>query len=120
MGKNPIVLLMMFLLELALLAALGYWGWTQHTGILQILLAIGAPVLAAVLWGVFRVPGEPGDALVAVRGWVRLLLELGLFAVAVILLASAGQTTAAAIFGSLLLLEYAVSYDRIRRFLTEK
>jgi hypothetical protein len=98
---------------------LGYWGWTQHTGILQILLGIGVPVLAAVLWGVFRVPGEPGDAPVSVRGWVR-LLELGLFAVAVVLLASAGQTTTAIIFGGLVLLEYAVSYDRIRRYLTEK
>lgn len=120
MSKNPIVLLLMFLLELALLAALGYWGWTQHTGILQILLGIGLPVLAAVLWGVFRVPGEPGDAPVSVRGWVRLLLELGLFVVAVVLLFSAGQTNAAIIFGALVLLEYVVSYDRIRRYLTEK
>lgn len=120
MSKNPIVLTMMFLLELAMLAALAYWGWTQHSGLLQILLAIGAPVLAAVLWGVFRVPGEPGDAVVPVRGWVRLLLELGLFAVAVGLLYSAGQTTAALIFGGLVVLEYVLLYDRNIRFLTEK
>jgi hypothetical protein len=120
MSKNPIVLLLMFLLELAMLAALGYWGWTQYTGILQIVLGIGAPVLAAVLWGVFRVPGEPGDVVVAVRGWVRLLLELGLFAVAVALLYSAGQTNAAIIFGGLVVLEYVLLYDRNLRFLTEK
>jgi hypothetical protein len=117
MSKNPLVLTLMFLLELALLFALGYWGWTQHEGIARILLTIGLPLVAAVLWGVFRVPGEPGDAIVAVPGAVRLLLELGLFALAILLLASAGQTTAATLFGGLVVLEYALSYDRIRRFL---
>jgi hypothetical protein len=120
MSKNPLLLTLMFLLELALLAALAYWGWTQHEGILRVLLAIGLPVGAAVLWGVFRVPGEPGNAPVAVRGLVRLALELGLFALAVILLLAANQTNAALIFGGLVILEYGLSYDRIYRFVTEK
>jgi hypothetical protein len=120
MSKNPLVLTLMFLLELAMLAALAYWGWTQHEGLLRVLLAIGLPVIAAVLWGIFRVPGEPNDAVVAVRGIVRLVLELGLFALAVILLAASNQPTTAAIFGGLVLLEYGLSYDRILRFLREK
>ncbi len=120
MSKNPLVLTLMFLLELALLAALGYWGWTQHEGLLRVLLAIGLPLVAAVLWGVFRVPGEPGDAVVAVRGLVRLALELGLFALAVILLAASNQPTTAVILGGLVVLEYALSYDRILRFIREK
>jgi hypothetical protein len=120
MSKNPLLLTLMFLLELALLAALAYWGWTQHEGILRVLLAISLPVGAAVLWGVFRVPGEPGNAPVAVRGLVRLAIELGLFALAVILLLAANQTNAAIIFGGLVILEYGLSYDRIYRFVTEK
>jgi hypothetical protein len=120
MSKNPLVLTLMFLLELAMLAALAYWGWTQHEGLLRVILAVGVPLAAAVLWGVFRVPGEPGDAIVPLRGIIRLLLELGLFALAVILLLAANQPTTAMILGGLVVLEYALSYDRIYRFLTQK
>lgn len=120
MSKNPLILTLMFLLELAMLGALIYWGWTQHEGLLRVLLAVGLPVIAAVLWGVFRVPGEPGDAPVPVRGFVRLALELGLFALAVMLLFAADQPNTAIIFGGLVLLEYGLSYDRIVRFIREK
>ncbi len=46
-----------FLLELCALAALGYWG--VHTGsgpVTKPALGIGAPLLAAVLWGLFAAP----------------------------------------------------------------
>lgn len=46
-----------FLLELCALAALGYWG--VHVGggpLAMTLLGIGAPLLAAVLWGLFAAP----------------------------------------------------------------
>jgi hypothetical protein len=46
-----------FLLELAALAALGYWGFHVGRGVpAKILLGIGAPVLAAVVWGLFAAP----------------------------------------------------------------
>ena len=46
-----------FLLELAALAALSYWGFTGPSGIAaRVLLGIGAPVLAAVVWGLFAAP----------------------------------------------------------------
>lgn len=63
------------LLELAALLALGYWGWTTHAGLAAVGWAVGLPVLAAVLWGTFRVPGDPGDAPVAVPGTLRLALD---------------------------------------------
>jgi hypothetical protein len=49
-----------FLSELAALAALAWWGWTvpDSTG-LRIVLAVGAPLVAAVLWGVFAAPRAP-------------------------------------------------------------
>ena len=46
-----------FLLELCLLAAVGYWGFkTQSSWLMKILCGIGLPVLIAVLWGMFIAP----------------------------------------------------------------
>lgn len=116
MGQNPLNLAFRFLLEIVALLALAFWGWTQHTGVLRILLAAGTPALAAVLWGTFRVPGDAsasGRAPVAVPGWLRLLLELAMFAAAVWGLRDAGATTAAAVLGLAVVIHYALSYDRV-------
>ena len=116
MGQNPINLAFRFLLEIGALLAVGFWGWTQHTGLLRVLLAVGLPLLAAVLWGTFRVPGDAsasGRAPVAVPGWLRLLLELVLFAAAVRALNASGASTAALIFGLAVVIHYALSYDRV-------
>ncbi len=41
-----------FLLELAVLVALGYWGFhTNSPPIFKVTLGIGAPLLALVVWG---------------------------------------------------------------------
>ena len=114
MSKNPINLAFRFFLELAGLFALGYWGWTQHEGILRVLLAIGVPLIGATLWGVFRVDNMPGKAPVRVPGWVRLLLELAYFGTATLLLFAANQPTGAAWFGALVVLHYLLSYDYVR------
>ena len=46
-----------FVLELCLLAALGYWGFQlEQSWPVRILMGIGAPLLAAVLWGTFVAP----------------------------------------------------------------
>ncbi|MCI0714312.1 MAG: YrdB family protein, partial [Chloroflexi bacterium] len=75
MSKNPLNLALRFFLELAALYAMGYWAWTQNEGLLRIVLTIGLPLVAAAMWGVFRVPGDPKDAPVAIPGWLRLVLE---------------------------------------------
>ena len=116
MSQNPLNLAVRFLLEIAALIAIGYWGWTAGQGALRYVLAIGAPLLAAALWGVFAVPGDrsrSGGAPVPVPGWIRLLLELGMFGFAVWGLYSTGTTTAAWILGSVVLVHYGLSYDRI-------
>jgi hypothetical protein len=100
-ANNPFVLASRFLLELAALFALGYWGWTQHAGVLRLLLAIGVPLVAAAAWGTFRVPGQHGKGLVAVPGPVRLLLEFVFFA------------AWALVFGVLVVAHYAASYDYV-------
>jgi hypothetical protein len=117
MGQNPLNLALRFILELAALAAIGYWGWTWGDGALRYILAIGLPLLAAALWGTFRVPGDAsssGNAPVAVPGLVRLLLELGFFAFATWGLYTSGATLLAWILGGLVLFHYLISYDRIR------
>ncbi|RPI96306.1 MAG: DUF2568 domain-containing protein, partial [Chloroflexi bacterium] len=117
-SNHPLNLLFRFVLEMAGLFAMGYWGWTEHDGLMRYVLAIGLPLLAAVLWGTFRIPNDPGPAPVTVPGPVRLLLEVVFFAAAVILLAAAGRTTAAIVFGALILFHYLISYDRVRWMLT--
>lgn len=114
LSNHPLNLLLRFLLELGMLAALGYWGWTQHDGILRVLLAVGLPVSAATLWGIFRVNGDPKDAPVVIPGVLRLLLEWGLFAAAVAALWAADQTTAALVFAALVVFHYAISYEHVR------
>ncbi|MGE5463471.1 MAG: YrdB family protein [Syntrophothermus sp.] len=50
-------LLVRFLLELCMLAAVGYWGFKTHSSwALKILLGIGLPILIAVIWGWLMAP----------------------------------------------------------------
>jgi hypothetical protein len=114
-GSNPLNLGLRFALELAGLAAMGYWGWTRPGGFLRFGLAAGVPLIAATLWGVFRVPNDPGKAPVPVPGVVRLALEIAFFGFATWGLFNAGAVTLAWIFGLVTLFHYLISYDRILR-----
>lgn len=109
-----------FLLEIVALAALAYWGWAANQGVLRVALAVGLPLFAAALWGTVRVPGDPGDAPIAVSGPVRLLLEVSLLSLATLLLVLAGLWSLAAVFGLLVVVQYATSVDRIRRLWTRR
>lgn len=114
MANNPVNLALRFLLELVGLFALGYWGWTQHGGLYRWLLAAGLPLVAAVLWGTFRVPNDPGPAPVPVPGWVRLLLEATFFTAAVLSFYASQKPAWAMIFGLVLVFHYLISFDRIK------
>ncbi|WP_405716132.1 MULTISPECIES: YrdB family protein [unclassified Streptomyces] len=49
--------LLAFVVELAALAALAWWGFATGDGVAaRLLLGIGAPVVAAVVWGMFAAP----------------------------------------------------------------
>jgi len=116
MSQNPVNLAVRFLLELAMLFSLSYWGWVRHAGAWRYILVIGLPTLAGFLWGTFRKPGDKsasGKAPVPVPGWARLLLELALFGIGLWGLFDSGAATAAWIFGIVTLVHYLVSYDRI-------
>jgi Protein of unknown function (DUF2568) len=63
-----------FILELCALVALGYWGFKAGgSPITKLALGIGAPLLAAVVWGTFLAPRA------AVPRLLSLVLELGVF-----------------------------------------
>ena len=117
MGSNPANLAFRFLLELAAYMAIGFWGWQQADNIvLKIVLAVGLPIISAVLWATFAVPNDPsrsGKAPVPVPGWLRLILELAFFAFAAWAMFDLEFVTLSRIMAVLVLIHYALSYDRL-------
>lgn len=116
MSSNPLNLALRFLLEVAALVAIGFWGFSQHADIWRFVVGLGGPLVAAVLWGTFTVPNDPsrsGKAPVPVPGILRLVLELVVFGFAAWALYDAGGEMLAIILASLTIIHYALSYDRI-------
>ena len=122
MAYHPLNLALRFVLELAALAAFASFGWQLADGVaFQWLGAITLPVVAAALWGVFAVPGDPsrsGGAPVPVPGWFRLTLEVGFFSAAALAIHAANTPTLAVAFAAVTALHYAASGRRIRWLLT--
>jgi hypothetical protein len=92
MGSHPPNLALRFLLEMAALVAIGYWGFDQHSGIWRFVIGIGGPMLAAVLWGTFA-------------AWA---------------LYDAGSTLLAELQAGITIVHYALSYDRVAWLLRTK
>lgn len=116
MASHPINLILRFLLEITALVAVGMWGWRQSDGWLRFVLAIGLPIILAAIWGTFAVPDDPsrsGSAPVVTPGIIRLVIELGFFALAGWAFYNMGFSKVSLAFGIVVLLHYIVSYDRI-------
>ncbi len=89
-----------FLLELLILVILGYWGFkTGTTPATRTLLGIGSPVLFAVVWGILM---APKSTMQLSPPWFY-IVEVVLFALAILALYSAGKTNLAIAFGALYL-----------------
>lgn len=119
MGNHPVNLALRFMLELAALYFIGRWGWVRFYGVWRYVFAIGLPLIAATIWGVFRVPNDGGAPVVQVPGAIRLLIEAVFFGFATWGLFDSGATTTGWIFGGITLLHYILSYDRIQRILKQ-
>jgi len=84
-----------FCLELAALAGLAVWGWKTGPDGVNVVLAVVAPLAAAVLWWLFVAPKArrpQADPL-------RLLLELAVFGGGTLAFAAAGLETSAVVLG---------------------
>jgi hypothetical protein len=115
-SQNPVNLGVRFVLEMVGLFAIGLWGWNQGEGVMRFVLALALPVVAAVIWGTFRVPGDAsasGRAPIPVSGLVRLLIEILFFDFAAWSLFTV-EPIFGWIFGIAVLVHYAASYDRVR------
>jgi hypothetical protein len=113
MNSHPVNLAVRFLLELTALGIFAAWGWQQGQGWQRWALAIGLPLAAAAIWGIFRVPNDPGPATVAVHGLVRLSIEAVFFGMAVWALNDLKAEKWSWAMLVILLVHYTVSYDRI-------
>jgi hypothetical protein len=88
-------LLIAFLLELAVLASLVYWGFNAGTNLaLKLAAGIGLPVVFGVLWGMFAAP----NATWALHGVARLVFEVVWFGSGAVALASADLVVLAGVF----------------------
>ena len=81
-----------------------------------VVLAIGLPLLAAMIWGVFGTLGDTrgqGGAPVPVSGKVRFVIETGFFVLATLAFAAGGAPDVALVFGVVALLLHIIGYERM-------
>jgi hypothetical protein len=84
-----------FILELIAVGAFAYWGFNASDNTLvRIILGVGAPLAMIVVWGSYLAPRSARR----LKGPVLSIATLIIFGLAAAALASAGQTTAAAVF----------------------
>ncbi|MGI9667262.1 MAG: YrdB family protein [Acidimicrobiia bacterium] len=120
-GFHPANLAFRFALEIAALIAIAFGAYSLASGPFAWAIAVALPLVAAVAWGTFNVPGDrsrSGAAPVPVPGVVRLLIELDVFLAAVFLLWFAAPV-ASIVLACCVVLHYALSIDRIRWLLSQ-
>ncbi|MFC4146426.1 YrdB family protein [Micromonospora mangrovi] len=102
---KALLLTLVFLLELAMLAAAGWWGFTLDAGWpVRVAAGIGAPLLIAVVWGVFCSP----RAAVSLPAPAKLAVQVACFVTAGLLLALAGHPVPAVLLVALWAVDTAV------------
>ncbi|PPG54986.1 4-amino-4-deoxy-L-arabinose transferase [Rathayibacter sp. AY2B7] len=93
-GPNAIL---RFLLELVALATFALWGFASWDLPWNIVLGIGAPVVAALIWALFLSP----RAVLAIDVYGRSLIELLVMGAAALAWLHLGQPVVAIVFGVL-------------------
>jgi hypothetical protein len=89
-----------FLLELCMLAAVGYWGFKTQSGWgMRLMLGIGLPLLIAVVWGLFVAP----RAVYPLSGLPHLVLALILLGLGAVALFASGHPTLGWVYAIILI-----------------
>ncbi len=115
------MLVVRFLLELVAVASFGVFGWRAFDGPWKFLLVVVLPVVAAVVWGAFAVPGDPsrgGQAKIAVSGSARLVIELSVLGGGALALQTAGLPHWGLALAVLVIVYHVLAYDRVVWLLT--
>ncbi|MEV4220964.1 YrdB family protein [Nonomuraea sp. NPDC049725] len=100
-GANMVL---MFLLELGVIASAGYWGFTlQAHWAVKVVAGLGAPALFIAAWALFGAGGG-ANATFPLTGAGRVVLEILWFGGGALALYAAGQARAAAVFAALFVL----------------
>jgi hypothetical protein len=96
-----------FFLELAVLAALGYFGFSTGQGALtKIGLGIGLPAVAVVVWALFGAP----QAMWRLQDPWFLILQVAFFGSAVVALFAASQRVLGVVFALVFVVNLALIY----------
>lgn len=95
-----------------LVALVGIFGGTWSASG-SVVVAAAIVLVAAMVWGVFRVPDDPGPAPFAVPGPLRLVIEAAVFAGGVLGLAVAWGPVPAIPMAVVLLVHYATTPRRL-------
>ena len=83
-----------FLVELVGLAVFAWWGWrVGGSTVISLLLAIGLPVIAAVVWGLFAAPTASYGNLAG-----RIVVKVAFFGLAALALWALDHRILAAVF----------------------
>lgn len=106
------------LLVLLALSGLVLVGLGVGPGIVGLAAAVLLPFGAAVIWGVFRVPHDPGEAVVPIPGPLRLVIEVGLFGGTALLLWLAGHPVFAGFLVVLTVAQYRLATERLQLLLS--
>jgi Protein of unknown function (DUF2568) len=98
-------LLVRFLLELCMLAAVGYWGFSTHSSsTMKILFGIGLPVLIALIWGIFMAPKSTRR----LRGAPFTVMDIILLGSGAVALYASGLANLAWIYAAVLIISEAL------------
>lgn len=94
-----------FLLELAMLGAFAYWGFSFTDNLLRWLLGLGVPVVVIFIWARYLAPNSKSRLR---RVWL-IAIKSVLFGLATLALVSTGQGPLAALFALLAIINQILS-----------
>ncbi|MEV0202314.1 YrdB family protein [Nonomuraea sp. NPDC050691] len=96
-GANAVL---MFILELGVLASVAYWGFTVSPNwVVKLLAGLGGPALFIAVWALFGAGGG-ANAVVPLTGIARAALEIVWFGGGALALYAAGLATPAVVFAT--------------------